>query len=230
MTAEPQQSTVPPGLPVTAVAVTEAPPVVAGATLAKGYQEAVEGIVQGVGRFLKRRERDQAADMLVMLASQYPERPRTELQEAVQHELRREREFMRLMEARLRRDLPAALRIADPQARSEAVQSIISRERRYVELREQAAVGRLQGALEQRLVEQDSPQGAFWVLDPRLKTHTPGCELLAGKAYPHALLRAVHPPLHVNCGCRLVPLDEAIARGLMTAEQVPTGSDALASA
>jgi hypothetical protein len=149
------------------------------------------------------------------------------LDRAVAEELRYEQEFKRKSRARWARDLPAALGNPDPEARRKALTALLDRERRYAEQRYAAIVRRVEARVERERVREASPLGAYWTMDPRLKTHTPGCVALAGHFWPWAVIDRVHPPVHASCGCRLWGLDDAIARGWMRADQVPDPADAL---
>jgi hypothetical protein len=149
------------------------------------------------------------------------------LDRAVAEELRYEEEFKRKSRARWARDLPAALGNPDPEARRKALTALLDRERRYAEQRYAAIVRRVEARVERERVREASPLGAYWTMDPRLKTHTPGCVALAGHFWPWAVIDRVHPPVHASCGCRLWGLDDALARGWMRADQVPDPADAL---
>jgi hypothetical protein len=52
---------------------------------------------------------------------------------------------------------------------------------------------------------------------------------MAGKFWPWEVLDlpGMHLPIHPNCGCRLLSLDEALAQGLMDADQLPDTEDAI---
>jgi hypothetical protein len=141
-------------------------------------------------------------------------------------EMRNEAEFQRKSRLRLERDLPEALRIADPGERAKAVAKLLEREKRFLVQREQAAAQRLVASLEAELLKQASPQGAYWQLSPLIRNHCLRCLAMAGKFWPWEVLEANRLPMHPHCGCSLLSLNEAIARKLMTANDVPDKDDA----
>jgi hypothetical protein len=146
---------------------------------------------------------------------------------AAREELAYEDAFRRKSRARWARELPRVMAIPDAAERRRAVEAFLARERRYSEQRYRAIVRRVAARVERERVRDASPLGAYWTMDPRLRTHTPGCVALAGHFWPWSVIDRVHPPLHANCGCRLWSLDEAVRRGWMRADQVPDEADAV---
>jgi hypothetical protein len=145
-------------------------------------------------------------------------------------EMRNEAEFQRKQRQRLAEELPQALLIADPAKRAEAVANILEREKRYIGQREQAAAQRLVAALEDDLLKAASPLGAYWKLSPLVREHCLRCLAMAGKFWPWEVLEAHRMPVHPNCQCSKLSLDEAVNQGLMTQDQIPAKGDAIALA
>lgn len=50
----------------------------------------------------------------------------------------------------------------------------------------------------------NSPEGAFWVIDPLAKTHTAGCLRMGGKNWTWRTLDRIHPLRHQGCRCHLI--------------------------
>jgi hypothetical protein len=115
---------------------------------------------------------------------------------------------------------------SSPGPRERAVRVAIERERRYARAHLSAQAARAFGLAEQARLERDSPDGAFWVLG-EAKEHTVDCIALAGRAYPHAVLRRLSPPIHVGCKCRLLSMAEAEAQGLWDGGPVPSVPEAV---
>lgn len=137
-----------------------------------------------------------------------------ELEAAAETERQREAAFIEAMRERLGRDIPTALREPDPEA---AVEAILEREQRYMEQHDDAAAARVQAALKRRLVKADSPDGAFWILDPSVREHTPDCLAMAAVGWwPWAVLDTINPPVHTGCRCDLLTKNEAIGLGYMS--------------
>lgn len=102
-----------------------------------------------------------------------------------------------------------------------AFEQALDRERRLNRIRQQAATRRLLLKIEEANVQSVSPQGAYWLLDPSLKTHTADCLAMAGHSWSWEVLKRVRPSnRHVQCGCRLIPYSMARANGLPDAERV----------
>jgi hypothetical protein len=148
----------------------------------------------------------------------------------VAEEERRGQEFAEGVVRRVTADLATILAIPDPQRRGAAVQGVLDRERGYAAQRSEAMAARAFAALERVEVRHDSPQGAFWKLDPMVAEHTAGCLVMGGKFWPWAVLDRVHPPRHPGCPCRLKSWGAAVADGDMSAGDVPNVRDAVRAA
>lgn len=142
-------------------------------------------------------------------------------------EERREDAFAQKQVARLNRDLATVLAIPDQTAREGALRGLMSREERYARQRAEAMAARSFAAVDRVVLRQQSPNGAFWELDPNVQEHTAGCLLMGGKFWPWAVLNRVYPPRHHGCPCRLRGYGEAVARGLMGPGDVPDVKDAI---
>lgn len=168
--------------------------------------------------------------VVAALRRRYPEKTLSEVEALARREVAFEREFRRKQRLRMERDVPRALRVADPAEREAAVRKILEREKRYLEMRRAAMVERSIAAAELDGVRQASPQGAYWRLSPNVREHTLDCLALGEKFWPWEVLDATHPPLHHGCRCALYTFDEAVERGFMHEDQVPDPSDAVARA
>lgn len=117
---------------------------------------------------------------------------------------------------RFARDLTSALAIPDAAQREGAIRGLTSREQRYARQRDEAMAARAFAAVDRMVIRMDSPNGAFWRLDPGVMEHTAGCLIMGGKFWPWEVLNRVHPPRHHGCPCRLLGYGEAIAEGFMS--------------
>lgn len=188
----------------------------AGGLSAKAVADLTEKLVEQMQGFLRDRAATSAQAVMTQMRRAYPERAPEEVDALVGEEVRRERVFQRKMLDRLRRDLPEALRIADPEKRRARVAAVLQREQRYVELREEAMHDRAIARAEMLAVKEASPHGAFWQLSPNVKQHTPDCIALAGQFWPWEVIEAVGPPpRHHGCRCSLLTEEEAVDRDLM---------------
>jgi hypothetical protein len=167
------------------------------------------------------------AEAVAAAMGQHPELEPTDVDEVLDRERGYQAEFMRKMSRRVKRDLPKALRIEEAGERRQAIQKIVDRERRYIEQRRQALSGRLAGFADMKRLQESSPQGAYWQLSNTVRQHTPDCIAMSGKAWPWAVLRKYHPPLHAGCPCRLLGIAEAQARGLLRRGALPDPADAM---
>lgn len=186
-------------------------------------------LVGTFARFLRTRGMDAAEIVYGALEQAYPERAReepAELRELARREARYEQEFQRKAIERLRRDLPRALAVADPEGRRAAVEAVLAREKRYVQQREEAMITRSLAAADLRYLRQLSPEGAYWRLSPFVVEHTLDCLAMGEKFWPWSVLDKTHPPMHHGCPCSLTGLGEAVGLGLMTPDQVPDPKDA----
>lgn len=150
-----------------------------------------------------------------------------EITALVAEEDKRGQQFAEGVVKRVTADLTTALAIPDPDKRSQAVQGVLARERNYARMRSEAMAARAFAALERVAVKHDSPQGAFWKLDPTVAEHTAGCLIMGGKFWPWAVLDRVHPPRHPGCPCRLKSYASAITDGDMRAGDVLNVTDAV---
>jgi hypothetical protein len=167
------------------------------------------------------------AEAVAAAMDQHPQLEPTDVDEVLDRERRYQAEFMRKMSRRVKRDLPEALKIEEGAKRREAIQKIVERERRYIQMRREALSGRLAGFADMKRLQEASPQGAYWQLSNTVRTHTPDCIAMSGKVWPWPVLRKWHPPLHAGCPCRLLGIEEAKARGLVRGDQLPDAADAM---
>jgi hypothetical protein len=148
-----------------------------------------------------------------------------EIREQAAIEREREADFIRNMRKRLERDLPQALLQPDPVA---AVDVILEREQRYMDQHDDAAAARVEAAVKRRLVKRLSSEGAYWILSPYVKKHTPDCEAMAAVGWwPWEVLDNLNPPVHTGCRCDLLTRDEAIGMGYMEAGELPDKAEAI---
>lgn len=142
-----------------------------------------------------------------------------EITAAAQLEIEREREFLTNMRKRLERDIPDALKQADPVS---AVNAILEREQRYMEQHDDAAAARVHATVRRGLVKRVSPEGAFWMMSPAVREHTPDCIAMAAVGWwPWSVLDAIHPPVHTGCQCDLLTKDQAIGMGYLEMDFEP---------
>lgn len=186
----------------------------------KAVLAAAAGIVAAFDRFLVNRRPEQAAQVEEIIQAEAPALPAERRQEVVDVELAAERAYAAKARARLDRDVPVALRIADPEERERALDRILSRERRYLEARERAIAERATGRAAAAMVRVLSATGAFWKINPLLD-NCAWCRAMAGKAWTWDVLSVYTPPVHLNCACTLVPLEEAVRRGWLPAGVSP---------
>lgn len=131
--------------------------------------------------------------------------------------------------ARVQAALPAALAISDPAQRAAAVQRIFADEDRYAQQRSEAMAARAIAAMGRARLRRESPLGAFWRLG-FAQHHTDGCEFMADKFWPWAVLDRVHPPRHYGCTSSLHSFGEAIHAGWMKPSDVPDPARAVRAA
>ena len=206
-----------------------APGVVAGATLAQAT-EIAGAIISNTAKFLVRRQNDDLLFLVMALGVLRPELPRADAEKLAREQLAYEKKFRDGVVARMRRDLPKALQLANPDQRRLRVQEILEREKRYLAMRQEAMLDRAIAETEHRQVREMSPQGAFWKLSPYVKEHTLDCIAMGEKFWPWEVLKVVHPPTHHGCRCRLYTLGEATEQGWMTEDQIPDTKEAVARA
>lgn len=153
--------------------------------------------------------------------------PEEDVTNVVAGEMACEHAFAQASAERLARAMPAALAIDDPVQRDAKVHSLLEAERRYAQQRADAMAERAYQALDQLRVRRVSPTGAYWKLGVASK-HTEGCLQMGEKPWPWEVLDRVHPPRHPGCVSRLLPVDDAIAGGLMRPGEMPDLRTALA--
>lgn len=183
-------------------------------------RDAVARVARAYGGFIERahgRLLDQA------LAELSRQRDMSDEQLAAIRDAERDREtqFWDMSVKRLGRDIARAFRITDPAERRRQLLATLDRERRYMRQRQQAVLQRGDAQVEFDAVRAASPEGALWVLDPKVKEHTPECVALAGKFWPWSVLEKMKPPLHPGCPCRLMSWRDAWDRGLLGGDAVP---------
>jgi hypothetical protein len=208
-------------------AVGAAPPTTVSLAASKAITTAAAGILGAFDRFLAGRRAEQEPHVHDLLSSEAPELTDAQRLEVVAAETEAEKLFAAGVRARLDRDLPPAMAIADRQDRDARVRAILAREKRYLEMREAAVADRALGTAEQRQVQQESPEGGYWQLSPQVKLHTPDCVAMAGKVWPHSVLASYHPPLHFGCDCRVRPIEWARERGLIAPDSFASVDDAM---
>jgi 2'-5' RNA ligase len=187
-------------------------------------------IVAGLLSFFAGRRQDDSLFLAMMLRQDYPQRTATQIDGLVASELGRQAEFERRAEERMKRDLPKALAETDPEKRRDAVNRLLEREKRYVEMRQAAMVERASARAEHLDVKLASPEGAYWKLDPTVKKHTLDCVLMGEKFWPWEVLDRIHPLLHTGCQCHLYTKREALERGWLFANHVVDVGDAVKTA
>lgn len=140
--------------------------------------------------------------------------------EVVGFEAERQTAYERRVWARVARDAATVETITEPKKRARAVRGLVDRERRFAKMRSESMAIRVAAAQDRAVLQQESPEGAFWRLDPNVKRHTRDCVAMAGKFWPWQVLRAFHPPTHAGCQCSLHSKLVAMKRGWMTAADV----------
>lgn len=155
--------------------------------------------------------------------------PQDEVHRAAQDENAREYAFQQKAQVRFKASMARALTETDPKTRNDKVKKAIDAERRYAVQRQREVGRRSVAAVDRAALRKASPQGAFWRIDPTLKTHTPECVALSGKFWPWEALdaHAFWPPLGGGCGCSLYGYKHAVAQGWMKAGKVPDVDDAI---
>lgn len=205
-----------------------APPVIAPAVTVAAVNAAAAGILTAFGDFLRSRRRDQETYLTSVLEAEIPELPALARQQVISDEMAAEKAYAVKARDRLAHDLPLALSITDPRVREAQVQKILDRERRYAEMRESAMAARALGVAEQQHVERVSPEGGYWHESDHVEHHTLDCLAMAGKIWPHSVLRNYHPPLHGGCPCEIWSIQRAQEAGLVQSpEQWATPDQAI---
>lgn len=178
----------------------------------------------------RKRDGDEAL-LLGLLERRHPEMTVDQLRPVVTQLVDTyEAEFQRKMRARLERDIPRALTIADPAKRGERLDAIRRREAHYTRLRERAMTERAIAHSERVLLREASPEGALWRLGDNVDKHTLDCIAMANKFWPWEVLDKVHPQLHNGCQCKLFGKQEAVTGGYMTEADIRPAADMVAHA
>lgn len=198
-----------------------------GAAVSAQVLQATGQVLGAMDVLFRRRRSEVGRYVAAVVEQEMPHAPESRIAQLAQVERQREVEFQRRSRQRLAAELPLALQEADPSARKGRVDALIAREKRYLQQRTEAAATRVVAALEQDLLHEVSPEGAYWALSPLVREHTLDCIAMAGKFWPWEVLERWHPQLHNGCQCRLLGLQEAIRAGLMTGEQLPDPADAM---
>lgn len=194
--------------------------VAAGSAGARGILQKVAQAVLAVLRRLSRLRIARARESLTAAGT-----PPGDLEAVIAREEELEGIYQDNAKKRLLRSLSLGLKAPDASARTASVQAAILREQQFARQRADAQASRIFAAVERELLQRTSPIGAYWELGPAA-VHTPDCLAMSGRVWPWSVLRKVHPPLHGGCPCRLRSFGEAIQRGLITAADVPSESEA----
>lgn len=144
---------------------------------------------------------------------------------ALADEAAREIVYQRRADDRVKAGMKLALQSSDASTRATAVEAVMRREQLFAQMRASVSAERVLASAELEELRRISPKGGFWMLGKR-KTHTPDCLAMAGHFWPWSVLAEVHPLLHPGCGCYLISLGAAIARGLMAPGDIPTDAAA----
>lgn len=147
-----------------------------------------------------------------------------QVQAFIEEELRWEETFVRRSARRIGKSLDDAVKrnVSDEELQR-IYRKALDRERRFNMMRQQAANRRLTLRIEEAQVQAISPEGAYWLIDPALRTHTSDCLAMAGKLWSWEILRRIRPSnRHAQCGCRLLPAGVARANGLPSSDVVQT--------
>lgn len=204
------------------------PTLVVAGVQARAIEAGTTQIMEALTRFAQIRSATIIATLNTQLSETFVHRTPEEISKLLAREAAREREFLRRQATRIRRDLPKILAEADTEARKAAMRKLLTREQRYMGQRERAMTARAHSLVESLDLQDRSPEGAMWLLGGPVHQHTPGCLAMANKFWPWPVLREViHPPVHPGCPCHLIGLNEAVAAGLMDADQIPDTQDAL---
>lgn len=109
------------------------------------------------------------------------------------------------------------------------IEAAVARENRFYGTRMDAVGKRVSNRSEEMQVKADSPEGAYWLLNVALKTHTPDCVAMSNKAWNWAVLSIVSPSTrHFGCGCSLIPLSIARAAAMPNSDKVRNVAPAIA--
>lgn len=185
---------------------------------------AAAAIISALGAFLMRRRARAREWLTVELSKRAVAKGKAQGDDVIAGlidlEQQREEAFAQKAALRMARDLPLALAIPDAAQREAAVAGLLRREQTYARQRSESMAARAFAAIDRVVLKGQSPQGAFWRLDPNVSEHTAGCLLMGGKFWPWKVLDRIHPPRHNGCPCRLLGYGEAIGEGLMRAGDV----------
>lgn len=189
-------------------------------------ERAVQTLVAGFAAFMRRRSGDVFPLAIARMQAADPGMDAPTASRLATIEATYEAEYQRKALVRITADLRIALANPDPEARRQAVQALLERERRYQRQREEAISVRALARAEQNTLRRTSPQGAYWMLSDYVREHTLDCLGFASQFWPWRVLERQGPPRHHGCPCYLIGLDEAKHLGLMTDDDVPDPADA----
>jgi hypothetical protein len=176
--------------------------------LLKLGQETLEKLLEALTRFFLVSRARQESWLLGKARGRLPQQ---DILDLIAEENARQAAFERKARARVKADGARALQLP-PEEREAALRGLMRRERTYARYRSEAMAVRALSALDRAVLRRESPQGAFWKLNPDLKSHTADCLAMAGKFWPWEVLTDFHPPTHSGCGCSLHSYREAVGR------------------
>lgn len=153
--------------------------------------------------------------------------PGGDIAQVIANEIQLGQQFAEASARRLAANASMAAAIPDEAKRRAALNGALARERQYALQRSEAMAARAFAAVGRAALHSDSPQGAFWKLNPTVKDHTAGCLVMGEKFWPWVILDRVHPPRHAGCPCRLLSYSEARAAGHMHGVEIPNVADAI---
>jgi hypothetical protein len=89
------------------------------------------------------------------------------------------------------------------------------------DVRMRAAQQRVYERVQEQRLQQVSPEGAYWMIDPSRKTHTPDCLAMNGHAWSWKVLSIIRPSnRHFGCQCQLLSLQIARAAAMPDSDRV----------
>lgn len=210
-------------------AATYASAAVAGAAGASAIAKGARAIIAAFRRFLRRRAGEDIAIFTTTIREAVAAGQLTgdDLSRLRAQEQDFERAFQEKALGRWEKLVPRLLEVSSPDERALALRQFQDREQRILTMRAQAMAERAQGAIERTVLKALSPRGAYWKLNPHVQEHTLDCLVMGEKFWPWEVLEKYHPPRHFGCPCTLYGLQEALARGLMTLDDIPQTAEAV---
>lgn len=176
----------------------------------KAGQESVEKILEALAVwFVLARAR---MDAWIVEQGKRQALPQQDILDLIATETAYGAEFERKVRERVSRDAAKALNLPAPE-RGAAVEKMLRRERTYARQRSEAMAVRALSAIDRVALRRESPDGAYWKLDPDVKQHTPDCVAMGGRLWPWPVLDGFHPPTHHGCRCSLHAVSYAKAKG-----------------